>query len=112
MIGRNDTSAVNAYGCSRSPDIKGILEQANQKINLKFNYNDDKRVGGSDHVPFFRKDIPFLFLITGMHDDYHKPTDTWEKLIPEKMAQVAKVIFGCAWQVANMDGRPKLVELE
>ena len=47
-----------------------------------------------------------------MHDDYHRPTDTWDKLIPEKMAQVARIIFGCARQAANMDGRPRLVELE
>jgi len=47
-----------------------------------------------------------------MHEDYYQPTDTWDKLVPEKMARVAQVIFGCAWQVAKMEGRPKLVELK
>ena len=112
MIGRNDTSAVNAYGCTRSPEMKKLLLAANESVKLKFNFNDDKRVSGSDHVPFFRKDIPYLFVITGMHDDYHKPTDTVDKILSEKMAKVARVVFGCAWQLANMEGYPELVELK
>jgi hypothetical protein len=112
MIGRNDTSAVDVIGCTRSPDLKEIFLEANEAVKLKFKFNDDRRVGGSDHASFFRKDIPFLAFNTGLHDDYHRPTDTVEKIIPEKMAQVAKVAFASAWLLANMDGRPKLVEIE
>jgi hypothetical protein len=35
--------------------------------------------GGSDHMPFMRREIPVLFFFTGMHPDYHRPSDTWEK---------------------------------
>ncbi|MCU0642861.1 MAG: M28 family peptidase [bacterium] len=112
MIGRNDTSAVSVYGGTRSPDLKTVVMKANEKINLKLDFNDDSRVGGSDHVPFFRKSIPFLFFNTGMHADYHQPTDTVEKINPEKMAQIARIVFASAWQVANMEEKPKLVEIK
>jgi hypothetical protein len=47
-----------------------------------------------------------------LHDDYHRPTDTVEKILPEKMEQIARVVFASAWIIANMDDRPKLVELK
>lgn len=112
MIGRNDTSAVDISGCTRSPDLKEVFLKANEKIGLKVNFEYDKRIGGSDHASFFRKDIPFLAFHTGLHDDYHRPTDTVEKILPDKMAQIAKVVFASAWLIANMDGRPKLVEIK
>jgi Zn-dependent M28 family amino/carboxypeptidase len=112
MIGRNDTSAVIVYGGTRCPDLKTVVMKANEKINLKLDFNDDSRVGGSDHVPFFRKNIPFLFFNTGTHVDYHQPTDTVEKINPEKMAQIARVVFASAWQVANMEEKPELIELK
>ena len=112
MICRNDTSAVIVYGGIRSPDLKAAVTQANENINLKLDFSDDNRVGGSDHVPFFRKGIPFLFFNTGMHADYHQPTDTVEKINSEKMAQIARVVFASAWQVANMDEKPELIELK
>lgn len=112
MICRNDTSAVIVYGGTRSPYLKEVVTKANENIKLKLDFNDDARVGGSDHVPFFRKDIPYLFFNTGMHADYHQPTDTVEKIDPEKMARIARVVFGSAWQLANMEEKPKLVEIK
>jgi len=47
-----------------------------------------------------------------MHEDYYKPTDRVEKLVPEKLAYIAHVISGGRWQIANMEGRPELIELE
>ncbi len=112
MIGRNDTSAVAVSGCTHSPDLKKIFLKANETIKLKVYFEDDKRIGGSDHASFFRKNIPFLAFHTGLHDDYHRPTDTVEKILPEKMSQIARVVFASAWMIANLDGRPKLVELK
>lgn len=112
MICRNDTSAVIVYGGTRSPDLKDLVTRANASIKLKLDFNDDRRVGGSDHAPFFREKIPYLFFNTGMHEDYHQPTDTVEKINAEKMAKIAQVVFGCAWQLANSDKKPSLLELE
>ncbi len=113
MIGRNDTSAVEVYGWSKSPEMKAAFLKMDEIVNLAYEFKDDKKMsGGSDHMSFGRKNIPYLFFITGLHKDYHKPTDTVEKILPEKMANIARITFGCAWQVANMEGRPKFIEEE
>jgi len=111
MIGRNDTSAVEVYGSKRSPDLANIFLDVNTLVNIKYDFKDDRRMsGGSDHMSFHRQKVPYLFFITGLHEDYHKPTDTVDKILPEKMAKIARITFGCAWQIANMQGRPALVE--
>ncbi len=113
MISRNDTSAVEVYGSKRSPDLASIFLEVNEIIDLKYDFKDDRRMsGGSDHMSFHRKKVPYLFFITGLHKDYHKPTDTVDKILPEKMAKITKATFGCAWEIANMEGRPVLVEDE
>lgn len=112
MIGRHDTSAVLVYGGTRSPKLKEILTQANEMVELKLDFDNDQRVGGSDHVPFFRKDIPYLFFNTGLHKDYHQPTDTVEKIDAENMARIARLVYACAWQLANTEEKPKLIKLE
>ncbi|MDW7679939.1 MAG: M20/M25/M40 family metallo-hydrolase [bacterium] len=112
MIGRNDTSAVSVYGWSRSPELKQALLHANESVGIAYKFADETRMsGGSDHMSFGRKQIPYLFFITGMHEDYHKPTDTVEKIIPEKMAQIASLVFGIAWEIANSNDRPQFIEL-
>ncbi|OQX87798.1 hypothetical protein B6D60_03205 [candidate division KSB1 bacterium 4484_87] len=111
MIGRNDTSKVEIYGGDQSPDLKKIFLEVNEEIKLPHRFVESKKLsGGSDHMSFGRKNIPNLFFFTGFHKDYHKPTDTAEKITTEHMAQVIKAAFGVAWQVANMPQRPKFVE--
>ncbi len=111
MIGRNDTSAVEVYGWSSSPELKDMLLTANAIVNMPFKLQDDKKMrGASDHMSFARKKIPNLFFFTGLHPDYHKSSDTAEKILPEKMAKIARLTFGIAWQLANMEGRPRFIE--
>lgn len=75
MIGRmNDsTNTVNIGGIGTSPDWSNIfLSLKKQRIKNKF---DSSGTGPSDHSSFYRKNIPVLFYFTGLHSDYHKPSD-------------------------------------
>jgi hypothetical protein len=60
---------------------------------------------GSDHYPFFRKGIPVLFFFTGLHSDYHKPTDDFEFIDFEKLIKVSKAGFLTGYKVANATRR-------
>lgn len=75
MVGRlNDTSktlTIGGYGTTK--DWSAIFSKSN-KTDLKFKF-DSSGTGPSDHTSFYRKDIPVLFYFTGLHTDYHKPTD-------------------------------------
>jgi len=113
MIGRHDSSAVDIFGTLESPELKEVFLEVNELFNLTHHFGDlKKKQGSSDHASYMKKQIPFLFFNTNDRKDLHKPTDTIEKINSENMALITKVIFGCAWQVANMDGRPKFVTEE
>lgn len=61
--------------------------------------------GGSDHYYFAKQGIPSLFYFTGFHDDYHRPTDTPDKVLYSRMEQIVRAIFATTWELANREGR-------
>jgi hypothetical protein len=85
MIGRlNDSShtvTVGGYGTSPYWGEAFAAKGKNSLYsgNLRFRY-DSSGTGPSDHTSFYRKDIPVLFYFTGLHSDYHKPTDDFDKI--------------------------------
>ena len=79
MVGRlNDsTHALTIGGYGTSPEWGKILPNKTRAINVKF---DSSGIGPSDHTSFYLKNIPVLFFFTGIHADYHKPTDDVDKI--------------------------------
>jgi Zn-dependent M28 family amino/carboxypeptidase len=74
------------------------------ELDYKFNDpNDQQRIYyRSDHFNFARKGVPIIFYYDGMLDaDYHKPTDTPDKINYDVMAKRAKLVFYTAWDMAN-----------
>lgn len=119
MIGRVDTVSrtsnryVYIIGSDKmSTDLHNTSEKTNQdccKINLDYTYNDAahpmRLYYRSDHYSFVKKGIPAIFYFTGLHDDYHKPTDTADKIDFVKTATITQLIFSTAWNLANMEER-------
>ncbi len=98
MLGRLNDSikgiTVGGYGTSPA---WGELYNAKSKNslykgNLNFKY-DSSGTGPSDHTSFYRKDIPVLFFFTGLHSDYHKPTDDFDKINYEGEVHIIKHIL-------------------
>ena len=80
MVGRlNDSSRVITLGGVGTSPQWGERIAAVKNSYLKFRY-DSSGTGPSDHTSFYRKDIPVLFFFTGLHTDYHKPSDDADKL--------------------------------
>ena len=79
MVGRlNDsTHALTVGGYGTSPVWSKILSQKTKALSVKF---DSSGIGPSDHTSFYLKNIPVLFFFTGIHPDYHKPTDDADKI--------------------------------
>ena len=63
----------------------------------------------SDHYPFYKKDVPVLFFNCADTEDLHQPTDDVEKIIPEKMARIARLVFLTAYKTANAPERPDFI---
>ncbi len=81
---------------------------SNVELSQRFNSKDDPNqfYRRSDHWNFGKKGIPFIFYFTGTHEDYHGVGDEPQKIAYPRMARIARLVFGTAWQVANQDQRP------
>jgi Zn-dependent M28 family amino/carboxypeptidase len=61
--------------------------------------------GGSDHYHFATHGVPSIFYHTGLHSDYHKPSDTPDKILYDRMELIVRAIFATAWELANREER-------
>jgi hypothetical protein len=79
-------------------------------LNERFNSKDDPNqfYRRSDHWNFGKHQVPFIFFFTGTHEDYHGVDDEPEKILYERMADISRLIFATAWQVANQDTPPEV----
>jgi hypothetical protein len=94
-----------------SEDILHIAQQNNALMapGLKDQMEYSKNVrGGSDHYYFAAAGIPSLFYFTGIHKDYHEPSDTPDKILYGRMEQTVRAIFGTTWHLANSDEELKI----
>ena len=92
MVGRmNDsTKTITIGGYGTSPSWQNMIASVKKKsFSVKF---DSSGTGPSDHTSFYRKDIPVLFFFTGLHTDYHKPSDDADKINYVGMAQIVRFI--------------------
>lgn len=92
MVGRmNDsTKTITVGGYGTSPSWKTMIESVKKKdFMMKF---DSSGTGPSDHTSFYRKDIPVLFFFTGLHADYHKPSDDADKINYVGMLKIIRFI--------------------
>jgi len=123
MIGRVDAAHTSnpdyiyVIGSDRmSNELHYINERVNSKytkivLDYKYNAKDDPNhfYERSDHYNFAKKGVPAIFYFNGVHADYHKPTDTADKINFEAMTKRAKLAFYTAWDVAN---RPTKLPLD
>lgn len=100
MVGRlNDsTHALTIGGYGTSPEWGKILPEKTKALNIKF---DPSGIGPSDHTSFYLKNIPVLFFFTGIHADYHKPTDDADKINFEGEFRVLQYIENILKQTNN-----------
>jgi aminopeptidase YwaD len=92
MVGRlNDsTRGLNIGGYGTSPTWGEMLNAKDNYFAIKF---DSSGTGPSDHTSFYRKDIPVLFFFTGVHSDYHKPSDDANKINYTGQLKVVNYIY-------------------
>lgn len=121
MIGRldedhEDGNYVYLIGTNMlSADLHNISEEANKMyknidLDYRFNSLEDKNrfYYRSDHYNFAKHGIPVIFYFNGVHEDYHKHTDTIEKILFDKMENITQLVFYTAWEIVNRNEKPKV----
>ena len=104
---------VYVIGSDRlSTDLHLINEEANKTyVGLELDYtfngaNDPNRFYyRSDHYNFARYGVPVIFYFSGVHADYHQPTDEVDRIRFDLLEQRTRLVFATAWELANRNER-------
>lgn len=104
MIGRLQRKRLEVYGVRSSFGLRRVLSLSNVDTDLTFDFSWTMRED-SDHYSFYKRNVPILMLHTGLHSDYHRPSDDVEKLDFGGMERIVRMLFLAVEQLAN---EPKL----
>ena len=99
MIGRLREDSLAVHGTGTSALWPKLVEEANAAVGLKLK-SSEGGYGPSDHSPFYAAGRPVLFFFTGAHEDYHRPSDTAERINAEGIARVADLVEGIVTRLA------------
>jgi Zn-dependent M28 family amino/carboxypeptidase len=121
MVGRNasddpaNSNMVYVVGADRiSTELHNINEEANRSLDkpltLDYALNDPADPQSiytrSDHYSYAAKGVPIAFYFTGLHADYHRPSDTVDKIIFDKVRRIAQLAYETGRRIANSDKAP------
>ncbi len=108
MIGRIKDDKVYIGGVGTGSTFREMLEQAQAKAGFKVEYSPGG-YSSSDHTSFVTKRIPVLFFFSGLHSDYHKPSDTWEKINADAAVRLLDLVENVSQKIASVPERPSFV---
>ena len=111
MIGRLSSRPLSVMGTGTSPEFPAWIAEANKEVGLNLALSNGGHEG-SDHLSFNGKRIPTLFFFSGLHSDYHRPTDTAEKIDAKGAIQVLSLVAGTAELMANAPSKLLYTEVK
>ncbi len=111
MIGRLKDNKVNIQGVGSSSKWKPLLDSVNKNYQFTISTTDDG-FGPSDHSSFYAKECPVLFLFTGLHTDYHRPTDTPDKINYPGEAKVVNFSEALLREIGSWTEKPDFIKVK
>jgi hypothetical protein len=110
MIGRISKNRVYVGGTGTSPGFKKLVEEANRPVGFEVK-DFTSGYGASDHMSFTMRGVPVLFFFSGLHSDYHKPSDTWEKIDAADGARVVDLVANIIQGLDALTEKPQYVRV-
>ncbi len=102
MVGRL-RSKLEVLGTRTTYDLRRVVSLANRDVGLKLDFTWQLKED-SDHWPFYERGTPILMFHTGLHDQYHRPSDDVEHLEFDGMRQITELLFRTVIDLANEEG--------
>jgi Zn-dependent M28 family amino/carboxypeptidase len=111
MIGRVRGGKLYVGGTATGSTLRALIQHlATRNPELNVDYSEGPEAGSSDHTSFIAKGVPSLFFFSGLHSDYHKPSDTWDKIDAPDAAKVLQLVAEVTDELRGEDGRPSFVK--
>jgi hypothetical protein len=110
MVGRLDGNKIVVHGTGTGTGFDGLVD----RLVAARGFEVAKEPGGfgpSDHSSFYARKIPVLHLFTGSHSDYHRPTDTADKINYDGMVRIARLVADIVRDLATAPERPAYIEV-
>jgi hypothetical protein len=107
MIGRIRGGKVYVNGTGTGSTLDKLVESIQPPESFKLDLSEATGYGGSDHMSFTVKQVPVLFFFSGLHGDYHKPSDTWDKIDAPDAARLLGYVAQITARLAADPERPK-----
>lgn len=109
MVGRLTDNVLTVYGTGTADTFDGLIDRLNEVSQ----FDIDKQPAGfgpSDHSSFYEVDIPVFHFFTGLHNQYHRPSDDFELINLEGMSRIADMVTGAAQEISTAIVRPALLK--
>ena len=110
MVGRLDGEKIIVHGTGTGTGFEGMIDRLVGRHSLEV-AKEPGGFGPSDHSSFYARKVPVLHLFTGSHSDYHRPSDTADKINYDGMARIAHLVADIVRELATAPERPAYVEV-
>jgi hypothetical protein len=111
MIGRIRDRKVYVGGVGTGTTFAALLKEAGPRHDFETDVTERAGYGSSDHTSFTTKQVPVLFFFSGLHADYHKPSDTWDKIDAPSAVRLLDLVADVMDQLRDAPGRPEFVRV-
>lgn len=109
MIGRVAKNKLYVSGTGTSPGFQKLVQDANHTLNFDIAFSSSG-YGASDQTSFTAKEVPTLFFFSGLHADYHKPSDTADKINAADGARVVELVANVVRGIDALNDKPQYVK--
>ena len=111
MIGRIRDGKVYLGGLGTGDSFNKLIDEVGKASSLTLERSDSSGYGSSDHTSFTTKQVPVLFFFSGLHADYHKPSDTWDKIDAPEAVKLLDVVAAATNHLTEDPPRPLFVRV-
>ncbi|MCY2973817.1 MAG: M28 family peptidase [Planctomycetota bacterium] len=111
MIGRMSDRQLIIYGTGTAIQFPSMIDRVNLLSGFQIR-KQSEGYGPSDHQPFYERKVPVLHLFTGLHTDYHRPTDDFEKINTDGIGAITDMVYQMTVELAKSPGKPSYVAVQ
>ena len=111
MVGRLRDNELTVYGIGTAEGLEAVVDSVNENVRFDL-HKVATGYGPSDHQSFYEAGVPVLFFFTGMHAEYHRPSDKSDKIDFGGMTRITDMVYGVTEQLAVQEDRPAYAETD